>query len=98
MDNVWQETERYWQREPSQLERASRDPKHKMALVFRWYLGNSSRWAREGVAARKKDFQIWCGPSLGGFNQWVAGTPLEDWSERTVVSVVQTLLDSVESL
>ena len=96
LETVWQETERYWQCEPSQLERADRDSKHKMALVFRWYLGNSSRWAREGVAARKKDFQIWCGPSLGGFNQWVTGTPLEDWSNRTVVSVVRTLLDAVE--
>lgn len=95
IDTIWQETERYWQRDPSQLQRAERDPKHKMALIFRWYLGNSSRWAREGIAERKKDFQIWCGPSLGGFNQWVAGTPLENWTERKVVTVVQTLLEAV---
>ncbi len=28
----------------------TRDPKHKMALVFRWYLGLSSRWANAGDA------------------------------------------------
>lgn len=97
IDTIWQETERYWHRDPSQLQRAERDPKHKMALIFRWYLGNSSRWAREGTAERKKDFQIWCGPSLGGFNQWVAGTPLENWTERKVATVVQTLLEAVHS-
>ena len=68
-----------------------------MALIFRWYLGNSSRWAREGTAERKKDFQIWCGPSLGGFNQWVAGTPLQNWTERNVVTVVRTLLEGVQT-
>ena len=33
---------------PQQLERAGQDPKHQMALVFRWYLGLSSRWAIAG--------------------------------------------------
>ena len=96
LNTIWQETERYWQRDASQLERAQRDSKYKMALIFRWYLGNSSRWAREGAADRKKDFQIWCGPSLGGFNQWVAGTPLENWKERKVVTVVRILLEGVQ--
>ena len=97
IDTIWKETERYWERDPAQIQRAERDPKHKMALLFRWYLGNSSRWAREGTAVRKKDFQIWCGPSLGGFNQWVAGTPLQHWTERKVVTVVRTLLEGVQT-
>jgi hypothetical protein len=35
--------------------RAERDPRHKMALVFRWYLGKSSKWsiAGERRAARR---------------------------------------------
>lgn len=89
---VWADTQAYWQRDPVQLERAQRDPKHRMALVFRWYLGNSSRWAREGDSARKKDFQIWCGPSLGAYNQLVKGTSLQDWRSRDVVTVARTLL------
>src|SRR5690606_23391433 len=45
LDSVWEECERFFaQRDPAQLERARRDPKHQMALVFRWYLGLSSKW------------------------------------------------------
>ena len=36
-----------------------------MALVFRWYLGMSSRWAIEGSVERRSDYQIWCGPAQG---------------------------------
>ncbi len=96
LDNIWAEVQTYWQRDPSQIERANRDPKHKMALVFRWYLGNSSRWARQGDVSRKKDFQVWCGPSMGSFNRWVKGTQLEDWRQRTVVRLVDGLMQAVE--
>ncbi len=51
----------------------TRDPKHKMALVFRWYLGLSSQWAITGEATRRLDYQIWCGPAMGAFNDWVRG-------------------------
>jgi PfaD family protein len=95
LEEVWNKAAVYWRRNPSQIERAQRDPKHKMALIFRWYLGNSSRWARMGDRSRKMDFQIWCGPSLGCLNQWVKGTDLESWSNRRVVDVVHHLLDGV---
>ena len=37
LNEVWQETQAFFRdRDPSQLERAARDPKHKMALVFRY--------------------------------------------------------------
>ena len=90
---VWADTETYWAgRDPKQVERARTDGRHKMALVFRWYLGMSSRWARMGEAARKKDFQIWCGPAMGSFNDWVAGTPMEALEGRGVVKVADALL------
>jgi trans-AT polyketide synthase, acyltransferase and oxidoreductase domains len=44
-----------------------------MALVFRWYLGQSPVWANQGDADRKIDYQIWCGPAMGAFNEWVQG-------------------------
>jgi len=92
-EEVWAECESYWgQRDPSQVERADREGRHKMALVFRWYLGMSSRWARMGEASRKKDFQVWCGPSMGAFNDWVAGTKLEPLSARSVVVIADELL------
>jgi trans-AT polyketide synthase/acyltransferase/oxidoreductase domain-containing protein len=90
---VWDECAAYWgERDPAQVERALSDGRHKMALVFRWYLGMSSRWARMGEKSRKKDFQIWCGPSMGAFNDWVAGTSLEPLAARSVVAVADALL------
>src|SRR5690606_8100417 len=45
-DEIWQECVRFWTaREPAQVAQAEADAQHKMALVFRWYLGNSNRWA-----------------------------------------------------
>ena len=63
-----------------------------MALVFRWYLGLSSRWANAGDPGRKVDYQVWCGPSMGAFNEWMRGTFLEDWRNRKVVTVAGSLL------
>ena len=65
LEQVWEETRSYFeQRDPQPLARAERDPKHKLALVFRWYLGQSPDWANRGVADRKLDYQIWCGPAI----------------------------------
>src|SRR5262249_55562967 len=68
LDDVWRETEAFFrEREPAQLGRAMREPKHRLALVFRWYLGQSSRWPIAGTTERRSDYQIWCGPAMGAF-------------------------------
>ena len=82
---------------PQQVERAERDPKHRMALVFRAYLGLSSRWAIDGLAERSSDYQIWCGPAMGAFNDWVRGTFLEEQSRRTVAQIGLNLLDDIKT-
>jgi PfaD family protein len=93
LDEVWAGTKSYWaERDPAQVERAERDSHYLMALTFRWYLGMTSRWARMGEADRKRDFQVWCGPSMGGFNDWVAGTGLEPVEARGVVAVADALM------
>ncbi len=82
-DSVWQECLRFFtDRDPKQIERAENDPKAKMALVFRWYLGLSSRWSNIGTVGREMDYQIWCGPAMGAFNDWVRGTYLEAHTKR----------------
>jgi len=93
LDEVWTETRRFWeQRDPAHVERAERDPKHRMALVFRWYLGMSSRWANRGEPGREIDYQVWCGPAMGAFNEWVRGSCLEPWEGRRVVGVAHNML------
>jgi PfaD family protein len=94
ISDVWDETRRFFSsRSPRDVERAERDPKHKMALVFRWYIGLACHWAIEGVPERKMDFQIWCGPAMGAFNRWVRGSFLADLSKRSVVQVALNLLE-----
>ena len=93
-DEIWAETVSFWTaRDPHEVAKAERDPKHKMALIFRWYLGLSSRWAIAGEPSRKLDYQIWCGPAMGAFNAWTAGTFLAEPKERRVVQVALNLLE-----
>jgi PfaD family protein len=93
-DDVWAQTSQFFARvDPRENERAARDPKHKMALVFRWYLGKSSNWAIQGDPARRLDYQIWCGPAMGAFNAWTAGSFLEKPENRGVVQIALNLLE-----
>src|SRR4029077_13940128 len=93
LDEVWQETRAFFQeRDPSQIARAEKDPRHKLALVFRWYLGQSSRWANAGEPTRKIDYQVWCGPAMGAFNEWTKGSFLERPENRRVVTVAMNIL------
>jgi len=93
LDNIWAMTADFFrQRDPSQLEKAEKDPHHKMALVFRWYLGKSPRWAVAGEEARKVDYQIWCGAAMGAFNEWAKGSIFEDQKNRKVVDVAMNML------
>ncbi|MEL6348215.1 MAG: PfaD family polyunsaturated fatty acid/polyketide biosynthesis protein [Myxococcota bacterium] len=94
VEDAWASTARYWRdRDPAELARAQRDPKHKMALLFRAYLGQSSKWAIAGDASRAVDYQIWCGPAMGAFNRWTRGSFLEAPERRTVVQVARNLLE-----
>ncbi|NEB03416.1 PfaD family polyunsaturated fatty acid/polyketide biosynthesis protein [Streptomyces sp. SID13726] len=90
---VWQECVEYFtRRDPDQLSRAADNPKRRMALVFRWYLGMASRWAVTGESDRTADFQIWCGPAMGSFNAWVSGSYLSTPGNRTVADVAHHLM------
>jgi PfaD family protein len=94
LDQVWLQTEQFWaRRDPRQNERAMREPKHRMALCFRWYLGQASRWAIEDEVTRRTDFQIWSGPAIGTFNDWVRGSFLEPVEQRTVAQIGFNLLE-----
>lgn len=93
-DEIWAGTAAFFeQRDPHQLARALREPKHKMALVFRWYLGLASKWAIAGEADRKMDYQIWCGPAMGAFNDWVRGSFLDPYQNRDAVQIARNLLE-----
>ncbi|MBI3726594.1 PfaD family polyunsaturated fatty acid/polyketide biosynthesis protein, partial [bacterium] len=93
LDEAWEGTRAYFlRRDPKQVERAEQDGKHKMALVFRAYLGLASRWAISGESSRKVDFQVWCGPAMGAFNEWAKGTFLERAGQRKVATIGLNIL------
>jgi PfaD family protein len=98
-DEVWSEVRRFFEtRDPRELERAQREPKHRMALVFRWYLGMASKWPVVGESRRRLDYQIWCGPAMGAFNDWVRGSFLEAPGRRGVVQIALNLLEGAAVL
>ncbi|MDM8535711.1 PfaD family polyunsaturated fatty acid/polyketide biosynthesis protein [Desulfobacterales bacterium HSG17] len=92
--NAWESTRDFFQKTNNhkEIEKAQNDPKHKMALVFRSYLGLSSKWAIQGDDRRKMDYQIWCGPAIGAFNQWVKGSFLESHENRKTAEIALNLL------
>lgn len=94
IESVWEETQRFWERrDPGQIVKALADPKHRMALVYRWYLGNASRWAIAGQRERAVDYQLWCSPAMGAFNTWVQGSFLEPPENRHVAQIARNLLE-----
>ncbi|GAA2614035.1 ACP S-malonyltransferase [Streptomyces axinellae] len=93
LEQVWHDTRAYFaEHDPEEAERAERDPHHRMALVFRWYLAESQRLAIEGVEDRRVDFQIHCGPALAAFNDWVSGTDLQHWPDRHIDHIADRLM------
>ncbi len=99
LDEEWAHTRAFWlERDPREVARAEDDPKHRMALIFRAYLGQASRWAIAGLESRRVDYQIWCGPAMGAFNAWTRGTFLEDPAQRSVVCVALNLLEGATAI
>ena len=93
LDAVWASTREFFlKRDPSQVVRAEKEPKHKLALVFRSYLGQASRWANAGVPDRVLDYQVWCGPAMGAFNEWALGSFLQSPENRTAAVVARNIL------
>lgn len=81
-----------------EIERAERNPKAKMALLFKWYFTYSTELALRGDRDSKVDYQVYCGPALGAFNQWVQGTLLEHWQQRHVDQIADKLMKETADL
>jgi trans-AT polyketide synthase/acyltransferase/oxidoreductase domain-containing protein len=81
-----------------EIEKADQEPKQKMALVFRWYFEYSLREALAGAGENRVDFQVYCGPALGAFNQWAKGSKLRDWRHRHVGEINELILREAADL
>ncbi|MBF0225349.1 MAG: ACP S-malonyltransferase [Desulfobacterales bacterium] len=97
-EDIYAETKEFFKNTPDIIEKAEKNPKYKMALIFRWYFGYSTRIALSGDESNKVDYQIHCGPALGAFNQWVKGTDLENWKNRHVDEIGTLLMEETAKL
>ncbi len=95
-DDIYEECKRYYPLE--KIQRADNNPKQKMAMIFKWYFHHTSKLALEGKEENKVDFQIYCGPALGAFNQWVKEMDMEKWQNRHVDKIAIKLLNETSSL
>ncbi|HBL31648.1 MAG TPA: hypothetical protein DD490_32905, partial [Acidobacteria bacterium] len=77
----------------AEVERAQGDPRHKMALVFRWYILQAQHLALGGAREQRANYHVPCGPDLGAFNQWAKGTRLESWRDRHADEIADELLE-----
>ena len=93
-DEAWAATQAYLAGvAPKSAARGAADTKVRFALVCRRYLFMGAQWAREGDEAHRSDYQIWCGPAMGAFNDWVAGSVLEPLAARTIAQVGWNILE-----
>ena len=94
LDAIWAETQDFFRSrgQQAEIDKALAQPKHRMALVFRWYFGHSMRVAFAGDEAHRVDFQVHTGPAMGAFNRWVRGGAWESWRERHVDRIGERLM------
>ncbi|MEU7693424.1 ACP S-malonyltransferase [Microbispora hainanensis] len=94
VEEVWRETRDHYLSggRPHVVEKAERDPRHRMVLVFKWYFAHSNRLALAGDPAERANYQIHCGPAMGAFNRFVRGSELEDWRDRHVDVIAERLM------
>jgi trans-AT polyketide synthase, acyltransferase and oxidoreductase domains len=91
---AWSQTRQHCETSrPELIPGIDSDARRQMALVFRRYLFMGSEWARQGDSQRRLDYQIWCGPAIGAFNDWVCGSFLEPIENRTVGQIGLNLLE-----
>jgi trans-AT polyketide synthase/acyltransferase/oxidoreductase domain-containing protein len=96
---AWEEAKRYFlARSPEEIEKAERDKRHKMALVFRWYFVYTMQLALSGAKEQRSNYQVRCGPAMGAFNQWVQGTELEPWRHRHVDVIADRIMEGAAAV
>jgi trans-AT polyketide synthase, acyltransferase and oxidoreductase domains len=94
IDEAWRQAAEYCRRggRGDVVEKVERDPKQRMALVFRWYFAKTVREAMQGAPGDRANYQIHCGPALGAFNRIVKGTALEPVEARHVDAIAELLM------
>ncbi len=83
--------------EPQETNEINNNEKFKMLKVFQWYFNHSKQLAIKGHQKEQKNYQIYCGPAMGAFNQWAQGGPFEKWQNRNVDKIAEYLMDAANT-
>ena len=98
-EEIYNEVKKYYiDKNTRQIEKAEKNPKHKMAMVFKWYFRETTKLSLKGDKNNRVNYQVHCGPSLGAFNQSVKSSQLEDWRKRHVHHIAEKLMSETAEL
>lgn len=95
-EEVYEKVKAYTPEE--EIMEAERNPKHKMALIFKWYFEYTIRLALSGSGEHEEDYQVHCGSALGAFNQWVKGSSIESWRNRHVDEIGEKIIEGAAKI
>ena len=74
------------------IEKAEKNPKYKMGLIFNYYYEKALIYAKQGKPEDRLDYQIYCGPALGAYNALIKDTMNYKWNKRRVDDIAFDLL------
>jgi trans-AT polyketide synthase/acyltransferase/oxidoreductase domain-containing protein len=91
-ESVFEELKQHY--DTSIIMKAESNPKYKMALIFKWYFYYANQLAVSGNTESKVDYQVYTGPALGAFNQWILDSEYKEWRKRHVDDIGKMLLEA----
>ena len=94
LEEAWEGCRAFFaERDPAQIRtRRPRAPPPARAAVPRLPRPGVEVGERGGRPTGRSTTRIWCGPSMGAFNEWTRGSFLEAWEGRHAVVIARNLL------
>ena len=80
------------QRDPAQMPQGRARPEAQDGPGLSLVSGPVVALGQRRRADRRLDYQVWCGPAMGAFNEWTKGSSLEQAKNRKVVTVASELV------
>ena len=96
LEQVYEDSRKYYSAE----EQAKNDsnPKAKMRVTFKAFFPYTTHLAMDGNMSDRLNFQINCGPAMGSFNMFVAGTEMEKWQNRHVTDIARMIMEGAADM
>jgi trans-AT polyketide synthase/acyltransferase/oxidoreductase domain-containing protein len=98
-DSLWSEIHQDLARtNQTELVKAEQSPKVRLALVFRRYFDLCTRFALDGSAEQRVNYQVPCSPAMGACNRWLQDGPYSSWRDRHAETIAEMIMTETASL